>query len=211
VTVDAYLAELERALPRAARRRALNEAREHLRDSAARYRADGAPDFEAEAAATRDFGPVYEVAHRVSAELAIRDTRLAALLALGAVLAFVFPLYVIPENSLPPAGWAEVPSDIHALQRVSIGLWLLAAGLAAASVLLAWTRRPRLTALGLLATAIAITAAMAAGSAVALRWIQETPSNPNHFLSAPFAAMTLGICAAAALWVFRRRSELASD
>ncbi len=210
MTIDAYLAELERRLSWTGRRRALPEVKEHLRDAASRHCEAGASPFEAEEAATRDFGPPGEVARRVDGELAVRETRLASVLALVATLTFVFPLYVIPENTLPPASWAEVPADIHALQRVSIGLWLLAGGLAVVSVLLALTRRPQLAGPALVATAIAITVATAAGSAGALRWIQETPSNPNHFLSAPFAALILGACVLAALWARSTRRRLAA-
>jgi hypothetical protein len=87
VTIDAYLAELERGLPRTGRDRALREAREHLRDAAARHRAGGVPDFEAETAATRDFGPVDEVARRLSAELAVRKKRIASALVVGVAVA----------------------------------------------------------------------------------------------------------------------------
>ncbi len=86
MTIDAYLAELENALPRTRRDRALREAREHLRDAAARHRAAGVSDFEAEVAATRDFGPVDEVARRLSAELAVRERKVASALVLLSVL-----------------------------------------------------------------------------------------------------------------------------
>ncbi len=92
MTIDAYLAELERALPRTRRDRALREAREHLRDAAARHRAAGASDFEAETAATRDFGPVDEVARRLSAELAVRKRRMASALVLLLSVALVAAL-----------------------------------------------------------------------------------------------------------------------
>ena len=87
MTIDAYLAELERALPRTGRDRALREVREHLRDAVARHRADGVSDFEAETAATRDFGAVDEVARRLSAELAVRTQRNALVLVLGVAVA----------------------------------------------------------------------------------------------------------------------------
>jgi hypothetical protein len=211
MTVDAYLAALERALPRAARRRALCEAREHLRDAAARHRAQGASDFEAEAAATRDFGPVAEVARRLSAELAIRETRLAAVLVLGAVAFFVFPLYVVPENTLPPPTWAAVPDDIHAFQRLAIGLWLAAGALAAASAVLAWTRWSRLSALALLGATLGIAGSIAASTVVVVRWFEATSATPNFALAAPFAAASLTCCLAAAGWArsSRRRLSLA--
>jgi hypothetical protein len=208
VTIDAYLAELERTLSRAARRRALPEIKEHLRDSAARHRAAGASPYDAEEAATRDFGPADEVARRIDGELAVRETRLASLLALGAVLAFVFPLYVIPENTLGPATWPEVPSEIVALQRASIALWLVSGALAAVSVVLAWTRWQPLAAHTLLATAVTIAAATAVGSVHAIRWIQLSPTTPNWFVSAVAAAAILAACLLAALWTRSTRRRL---
>ncbi|MBA2642306.1 MAG: hypothetical protein H0U82_05205, partial [Actinobacteria bacterium] len=62
MTIDSYLAELERRLPRMARRRILAEAQEHLRDSAERHGSKGLPPHIAEAAAVADFGPVEIVA-----------------------------------------------------------------------------------------------------------------------------------------------------
>jgi len=50
MTIDAYLAALERSLPRISRRRVLAEAQEHLRDSAATHRAAGLSLPAAEAA-----------------------------------------------------------------------------------------------------------------------------------------------------------------
>jgi hypothetical protein len=208
VTIDAYLAELERTLSRAARRRALPEIKEHLRDSAARHRAAGASPYDAEEAATRDFGPADEVARRIDGELAVRETRLASLLALGAVLAFVFPLYVIPENTLGPATWPEVPSEIVALQRASIALWLVSGALAAVSVVLAWTRWQPLAAHTLLATAVTIAAATAVGSVHAIRWIQLSPTTPNWFVAAVAAAAILAACLLAALWTRSTRRRL---
>ena len=140
MTIDAYLGELERRLPRISRRRILAEAQEHLRDSAATHGAAGLSLHAAEAAAVDDFGPVEIVARRLSAEGAIRETRIATLVALSAVAFFVFPLYVVPENSLPPAPWVEKPRDIFVLQLASVVIWLAAGALATASAAVAWTR-----------------------------------------------------------------------
>ena len=98
MTIDAYLSELERALPRTGRDRALREVREHLRDAASRHRTGGASEFDAEAAATRDFGPVDEVARRLCVELAGRRRRVASVLVVGvtaaaAVFLAAGPLY----------------------------------------------------------------------------------------------------------------------
>ncbi len=208
MTVDAYLAELERLLPRAARLRALPEIREHLRDSAARHRASGVSQLEAEEAATRECGPTSEVARCIGSELARRETRVASLLAVGAVVAFVFPLYVVPENTLPPATWAETPSEIVALQRAAIGLWLLAGVLAAASAVLAWTRWPRATALALVGTTGAIAGSLAVTIALTVRWISIAPSTPNLALAVPLALACLGACICTALWARASRGRL---
>jgi hypothetical protein len=107
VTIDAYLAALGSKVPWLGRRRALAEAREHLRDSAARHRADGLEPAAAEEAAIDGFGDVEVVADRFAAEAAILETRTATAVALLAVAFFVFPLYVVPENTLPPAQWGD--------------------------------------------------------------------------------------------------------
>lgn len=208
MTIDAYLVALERALPRFSGRRALREVREHLRDAAARHRAAGVSDLEAEAAATKEFGPVEEVARRLCAELAVRETRVAAALVLGAVAFFVFPLYVVPENSLPPPTWAEVPDDIHALQRLAIGLWLLAGALAAVSAVLAWTRWSRGTALALLGATVALGGSIVAGAVVIERWFDVTSATPNLALAVPLATVCLSVCAGVALWALSSRQRL---
>jgi hypothetical protein len=208
MTVDAFLVQLERLLPRSARFRALPEVREHLRDAAARHRAAGVSPAEAEIAATDEFGAVEDVASRLGRELAIRETRVAGVLALGAVAFFVFPLYVIPENTLPPATWAEKPDDILVLQRTAIGFWLAAGALAAASAILAWTRWSRLTSLTLLCTAVAVTGSFAVSVALVVRWFSYTPSTPNFALAAPAALGCLAICAAAAWLAHSSRRRL---
>jgi hypothetical protein len=155
---------------------------------------------EAEEAATTSFGPADEVARRINAELAVVGIRVAAVLALGAVAAFVFPLYVIPENSLPPATWPETPSEILALQRAAIGLWLAAGVLAAASVALSWTRWIRATAVALTSAAGVLAATVGVSIALTARWVSIEPSTPNFALAAPFAMACLGACVVAALW-----------
>jgi hypothetical protein len=110
VTIDTYLAALGGQLPLLGRRRALAEAREHLRDSAARHRAAGLEPHAAELAAVESFGDVEVVAARFAAEAAVLETRIATAVALVAVACFVFPLYVVPENTLPPAQWGNTCS-----------------------------------------------------------------------------------------------------
>ena len=208
MTIDAYLAELERRLPRTSRRRILAEAQEHLRDSAARHSAAGLVPHTAEAAAVADFGPVEIVARRLAAAGAIRETRIATLVALGAVASFVFPLYVVPENTLPPAPWQEKPRDIFLLQLVSVGLWVAAGALAFAAAALSWTRWSRLAAPALACAPIALAGAVAFSAVLVVRWFALTPNTPNWALAAPLAAMCLVACAAAALWARSSRRRL---
>jgi hypothetical protein len=208
MTIGAYLAQLERRLPRIARRRILAEAQEHLRDSAARHSAAGLVPHIAEAAAVADFGPVEIVARRLEAAGAIRETRIATLVALGAVAFFVFPLYVVPENTLPPAPWQEKPRDIALLQLVSVGLWVAAGALALAAAALSWTRWSRLAALPLTCALIALAGSVAVSAVLVVRWFALTPNTPNWALSVPLAAVCLVACAAAALWARSSRRRL---
>jgi hypothetical protein len=200
VTIDAYLVALERLLPRIARLRVLPEVREHLRDAAATHRASGLLPLDAEVASTQAFGPVEDVARRLGAELAVRESRLAGLVAVATTVFFVFPLYVVPENTLPPATWNEKPRDIALLQHVALACWIVACLLAAAAMLLAWTRWFRHVAPVLAGATVAVTAAAAATAALAARWFSLTPATPNWALAAPLALACVVVCSAAALW-----------
>ena len=208
MTIDAYLAALERSLSRISRRRVLAEAQEHLRDAAATHRAAGLTPPDAEAAAVADFGPVEIVARRLAEERAVRDTRISTLIALGAVAFFVFPLYVVPENSLPPAPWVEKPRDIFVLQMASVAIWLVAGVLAAASAAVAWTRWSHLAAPILLTASVAIAGACAVVAAIGVRWVALTPATPNWPLAAGLALCCLLACVAAAGWALAHRRLL---
>jgi hypothetical protein len=209
VTIDAYLAALERLLPRFARLRVLPEVREHLRDAAMAQRAAGLSPLAAEVAATRAFGTVEDVASRVGAVLAVRQSRLAGLLAFGTTLLFVFPLYVVPENTLPPAPWSEKPHDIELLQHLALACWIVACLLAALALLLAWTRWFRQAAPVLAGATAAITGATAVTAALAARWFALTPATPSSALAAPLALACVVACAGAALWARSSSRRLA--
>ena len=159
--------------------------------------------------ATAEFGDVRQVAASLGRELAIRDTRVAALLALGAVALFVFPFYVVPENTLPPAPWLEKPSELLALQRAALVLWLAAGLLAAASVVLAWSRWPRAASLAATATAVTITSAAVASALLFWRWTVHTPGTPNLALANALALPIVVACVAAAWWTLSSRRRLA--
>lgn len=211
MTIDAYLVALRRLLPRSARLRVLPEIREHLRDATAGHQASGLPPLEAEAAATRDFGPVEEVARRMGTELAVRETRFAAVLALVATLLFVFPLYVVPENTLPPAPWAEKPADIAVLQQIGIGFWIVACVLAAVAVATAWSRQSRLAPLVLFGGAVAVAGSIAATAVLVERWFALTPATPNWALAIPLALASLSACLGAAVWARASTRRLAQS
>src|SRR5829696_1573205 len=115
--VEQYLAELKSRLPAGPlRRRFLAEAQAHIDDGG----------LEA-------FGPVEVVAARMRAELARTADRLAPRAVLALVAVFVLPLYVIPENTLPAATWAETPAQLA--WKVTAADWAFA--VAAAVALLA--------------------------------------------------------------------------
>jgi hypothetical protein len=212
VTVAAYVAELAGRLPRLGRRRILKEVEAHLEDASRRHQSEGLPREEAEAAAIRDFGDVTVVARGLAAEVAVRETRIAPLLALGATAFFVFPLYVVPENTLPPAEWATKPQDVLVLQVATIALWLAAGALAAASSLLAWTRWSRFASPVLQLGFGALTASVVASLVLAVRWVVTVPdAYVWPLLAGPLALGCLAACAQAAGWAHSRRCRLVQD
>ena len=208
MTIDAYLAELERRLPRLGGRRPRAEVREHLRDAAAQHEARGLSRGDAECAAVRDFGPVEQIARRLGSDIALRETRSAAVLALVATAFFVFPLYVVPENTLPPAPWLEKPRDIAALQLVMVALWVAAGAAALAATALAWTRLSTFAAPTLAVALTALAGATIAGIVLVVRWFSYTPSTPSWALAAPLAATCLIACGGAAAWARSSRQRL---
>jgi len=209
MTIERYLTDLRRRLPLLRRKRFLAETEAHLRDSVARHRAAGLDPDSAVAAALADFGHIDLVASRFATEGAVLEMRIASLLALGAAAFFVFPLYVVPENVLPPAPWATKPGDILALQIVAVSLWLAAVGLAAMAASLAWTPWPRLAASALTAVPVAIAGAGAVSAALVVRWSGETSLTAEWpLLAAPLAVCSLGACTLTCVWAWRRRELL---
>lgn len=183
-----------------------------MRDSAARHRSGGLPPHAAEAAAVDDFGPAEVVARRLAREGAIREIRVATLGALGAVAFFVFPLYVVPENTLPAAPWAEKPRDVLVLQMVTVAFWLVAGAIATASVVLAWTRWSRFAAPVLGAAFVAIAGSALTAAALVERWFAAAPATPSWpLVGAPLAVGCLVACAAAAKWARTRGRVLMQD
>jgi hypothetical protein len=204
LTIDAYLEALRRRLPWFGRRRALAEVREHLRDSATRHEASGLEPDAAERASVQEFGDVDTIAPRFAAEAAVLETRVASAVALVAVAVFVFPLYVVPENTLPPAMWTQKPTDILVLQIVTVALWIVAGAFAALAACLAWTRWPRLV-VPALALGLGALAASALFSAVlVVRWDDASDAAAWPLLATPLALACLAVTGLALAWTRRR-------
>lgn len=182
--------------------------REHLRDAAARHRAAGAPAGDAELLATAEFGHVQDVAARLGRELALRETRIAALVALGAMAFFVFPLHVVPESTKPLAAWIEKPSELITIERAALGLWLTAGVLAAAGGVFAWSRWPRAASVSLIMAAGALVGATGASAGLFWRWTVYTPDTPNLALADTLAFPIVAACVAAAWWALTSRRRL---
>ena len=123
---------------------------------------------------------------------------------------FVFPLYVVPENTLPPAPWIEKPRDVLVLQLLTVGLWIAASALAAASAALAWTRWSRIAAPVLVSAFAVLTSSRSRSPPLLIeRWFEAAPATPSWpLLAAPFAIGCLVACGVGSLWALRRRSLL---
>jgi hypothetical protein len=209
MTIERYLGELERRLPRLGRRRILAEVEEHLRDLAGRHEAGGRSAAAAEAAATQDFGDVALLARELAAERAVVETRAASLLALGAVSFFVFPLYVVPENTLPAATWTEKPPGIVLLQVVSVALWAAAATTSLTAFALAWTRGRRIAAPLLELVLRTLTGSLVVSVFLVAHWIVSASIVVLWpLLAGPLALGSLWMCAEAAGWAHSQRCRL---
>jgi hypothetical protein len=192
---DRYLRDLERRLPYALglRGRVLAEVREHLRD--------GGDE------ALARFGPVEELAPELTAELRVRAAARASWLVPGLLAVFVFPLYVIPENTLPPAPWVSKPDYLAWKQHVAVAAWLIAIGFG----LLAFAigrLRPRLAVAPLACSAAALAVAVVFGSVVAVQWIDAVPGTSAAITYAGIATAILLVAAVAFLAVEAGRSAL---
>jgi hypothetical protein len=211
VTIDEYLAELGRLLPRRRRRRVLAETEEHLHDAARACRREGLDHRAAERLAVERFGTPESVAREVAAAYAIVEVRLASLLAVGAALALFLPLYGIPENTLPPATWDQKPSDIGLLQTVLVVTWLTASLFAGLGLALSLLGHARVARTALLGAVVAVATFLVVGSLLFARWLEEAPSTPLWpflALSLPVTAGSLAVCAAATVWVSRHARAL---
>jgi hypothetical protein len=171
---EEYMRELERRLPFAfgLRARAVAEVREHLRD--------GGDE------ALERFGPVEEVAAQLAAELRPGAVARASWLLPVIVAAFVFPLYVLPENTLPPAPWTEKPGYLEWKQHVALAAFLCALALAAAGFV-AGRLRPRLAVAPLVGSVVALGVATLFSAVVAVQWIDAVPGTSAAIMYAASA------------------------
>ncbi len=154
-----YLDELELALrrhrvPARRRRRFLVEAADHIA-------------CDPEAAAT--FGDPGRLAQQVAVMEQPRRVRLLSVVLVGTMLAFVAPLYGIPENTLPPAPPEGLPAAVEWKLDRAIALYIAAIALAVVTLGVSWAR-PRLAKWPAWLAVGALTASAAFGSAAAVAW-----------------------------------------
>jgi hypothetical protein len=202
MTVEAYLAELRRRLPSTGSRRFLAEVEAHLREATDERVREGLDHADAEARAVEAFGSAEVVAARIWRETAPVAVRRAAGLALVALGALVLPLYVVPENLLPPAPWTDRPSYLSVLLATALVTWVFA-GVHAAFAFVAPATH------GVCALYIAAALALVAGAAslaAGIAWHAEAPSTPWSLtaVAAPLTLVALGVLAAAARWARAR-------
>jgi hypothetical protein len=181
---DRYLQALERALrrhriPARRRRRFLAEAADHIACD---------PD------AVAEFGDPELLAQQVAAVEQPWRVRLMSAVLVGAILAFVLPLYGIPENTLPPAPPQGLPASVEWKLDWAIALYLAALVLAAVAFALSWAR-PRLAKWPAWLAVGALAGSAALGSVAAVEW----PVGGNLALAsvAPAAFALVGLAALA--------------
>jgi uncharacterized membrane protein YkvA (DUF1232 family) len=202
VTIEAYLAELRRRLPSTGSRRFLAEVEAHLRDATGAQLAQGIDRAEAEAQAIEAFGPADVVAARMWREtvpIAVRRASGVALLALGLL---VLPLYLVPENLLPPAPWEQRPGYLGVLLVTALATWIVASVLA----VMAFVAPGAYGAYALVLAAGLALVSGAAGLAAGVAWHLEAPATPWSItaICLPLTVIALAGVGAAAAWARSR-------
>jgi hypothetical protein len=198
---DRYVRELEARLPFALglRNRAVAEIREHLRD--------GGDE------ALARFGPVEGLAAELSSELRARAAARASWLVPPLIALFVFPLYVLPENTLPPAPWDRKPDYLAWKQDVALAAFL--AALALGAVALAVGRLiPRLVIVPLVCSIAALALSVLFASIVAVQWIDAVPGTSAPIMYAVVASSAALLVLAGAIVAAvlpDRRNQLVAD
>lgn len=202
---ERYVRELERRLPFALglRRRVISEVREHLREGG-------------EEALAR-FGSLDEVATQLRDELRVRAVARASWFVPAILVAFVFPFYVLPENTLPPAPWDVKPEYLAWKQHVALGAFLVSFALALVAFVAARVR-PTLAVAPLVSSLAALALAVGFSSVVAVQWIDAVPGTSTAITYAGVASGVLLFLAAALVVaealrpvLAKRGSELTAD
>ena len=162
--IDDYLAELRRRLRfrPVLRSRLLAEAESHLRESA--------EALESEHEAVARFGPPEHIAAAAIRGAAPRGLFRSTLLLLGALALFLFPLYGIPENTLPPAPWSERPEYLTWKLYASLGAYGVAVAAALLAAFAAWRGWARAALGTLVACAAAIAVSASFATVLAMQW-----------------------------------------
>ena len=205
MTVDDYLAELERELRRrrAPSRRLLAEAADHLRSSADELAAEGTSAEGAERTAVARFGPAGLVAERYAVAVAVTTTRRAVL---GVAIAFVvYCAAVLAFAGAAPYWLVDFPQG--APSTLALQVAFVALGLSVLRAL-GGDGRVRLAARGVVVAAGAI--AMAAAAEAVLAVTRPAPA-PWHEAVTLLLVYAVAACAAfAALPVAVRAMRRAS-
>lgn len=207
MTIEQYLAELRELLPSTRRGRFLAEVESHLHDATDAQVARGVDRASAEAAAVEASGHPQLVAarmRRVTAPIAIRRASFVALVGLGLLF---LPLYVVPENLLPPAPWDDRPAHLGVLLAIALAGWIVAALLAAVAA----AAPPRIAAAALACCAAATLTSASAALAAGLVWHVEAPETPWSVtaVGAPIAAIAFAVVTVGAAWARERARSLA--
>ena len=206
MTMDAYLAELRRRLPSTGSRRFLAEVEAHLSEAADAHVAEGMARPDAEDRAVEAFGPVDVVAERMWRETAPKAVRRAASLAILALASLVLPLYVVPENLLPPAPWDERPGYLGLLLVVALVCW----GFAGAHAIFAVVAPGKHGACALGLASVFAAVCGLAGIAAGIAWHVDAPATPWSVtaIAAPLTLAVLGVLGAVAWWARSRAFAL---
>jgi hypothetical protein len=193
--IERYLLDLRAQLafygvPRRRAQRVVAESRDHLIELAAE---------EDEHSAVARFGSPQRIALEVARAMQPVVLFRSTLVFVGALALFVLPLYVIPENTLPPAPWDERPDYLTWKLYVSLGAFGVALPAALIAVTAAWRRRRRiaLASLSLAGAALAVSAAV--GAIGAVQWAQAVPGSTTTLVLSLVATACLGGVAAASL------------
>ena len=207
MTIDGYLAELERELRRrrAPTRRLLAEAADHLRSSAGDLAAEGLSAEEAERVAVARFGPAALVAERYALAVAAVTARRAVL-----VVAAAFAVYSAATLAFAvaaPAWLVDFPQGAPSFLALQVAFVALALSVVRA---LGGEERIRLVASGAAVAAGAVAAAAGAELLLALTRPAAAPWHDAVTLLLVFAGAACAALAALpwAVRALRRASAL---